>query len=127
VFLLTSWDIVVSGPALQSTWNGSGSFVVQTELNLTSLGLGFGFTQVDSIEMERIVGGNVYQLTLPMLDPPGFFRGEVMLQATDTMTSIVGSLGTGLVLTPRCCPEPGCDSCAVGLGVLAAFRRRLSK
>jgi hypothetical protein len=140
-FPLTSWDIIVSRPASQfdlefDPANGSGSFNAQPEFNLTSLGLGFGLAQVDSIEVQRTVGEDVFQLFLSMLEPAGLFHGGVVLEATDTMTSFVGPpsqqttsdlLGTGLVLDPAVlAPEPGCALLlAGGMGLLAALRRRL--
>lgn len=144
-FGLTTWDIVVGGPPESGfslefdPSNGNGSFIAQTEQNFTNLGFpNYGFAQVDSVLFQRIVGQDVFQLTLSMLEPVGLFRGGVVLEASDTETSF-GSppfqatlsdlFGTGLIVDPALvAPEPGCGLLlAAGLGLIAASRRRFSK
>jgi hypothetical protein len=141
-FPLTSWDIFTTGPSQFDMEfvpsNSNGSFIAQTEQNLTNLGFpNFGFVQVDSILLQRTVGDNVFQLTLSMLEPVGKFRGGVVLDATDTETNFVSQpsqftlsdvFGTGLVIDPALvAPEPGGGLLlAAGLGLFAAVRRRLS-
>ena len=140
-FALTSWDIVVNGPVQAFNMefdpaDSIGSFVAQTEQNLTGLGFpNYGLAQVDSILVQQAVGQNVFQLTLSMLEPAGRFRGGVVLEATDTMTSfgvppsqttLSDAFGTGLVVDPAVlAPEPGCGLLlAAGLGLCGLVRSR---
>lgn len=140
-FPLTSYDIFVKGAGQPfnmefNSSNGFGSFIAQTEQNLTNLGFpNFGFAQVDSILVQQIVGQNVFQLTLSMLEPAGRFRGGVVLDATDTMTSFGGPpfqetlsdlSGTGLIVDPAVlAPEPACGILlAAGLGLFGLVRCR---
>jgi MYXO-CTERM domain-containing protein len=143
-FDLTSWDIfVTTPPELGFTLefnpsNGPASFVAQTEQSFQNLGPDWDFAQVDSVIFQRMVGQVEFALTLSMLEPAGFFRGGVVLEASDLETSfgsppsqtgISDLLGTGLVVDPAVlAPEPGCGLLlAAGLGLVAAGRRRHSK
>jgi MYXO-CTERM domain-containing protein len=143
-FPLTSWDIFITGPPQLgfnmefNPSNGSASFVAQTEQSFAGLGPNPDFLQTDSVIFQRIVGQDVFQLILSMLEPAGFFRGGVVLEAVDTdtnfgvpqsQTSMSDLLGTGLVVDPAIlAPEPGCGLLlAAGLGLIAAGRRRRSK
>jgi hypothetical protein len=132
---LASWDIFVTGPG---TFNvefapgvGSGSnLIVEASQNLP----GLGNFQIDALVFTREVGTDVFQLTLSMAEPVGFFRGGVVIDAvvadhagippsTTTMSDV---FGTGLVVDPAIlAPEPGCGLfLAGGLSLIAAGRRR---
>jgi hypothetical protein len=144
-FSLASWDIFVTGPpgfgfTMEfNPSNGNASFIAQTEQNLSNLGFPDpGFAQVDSVLFQQRVGDDIFQLTLSMIEPAGFFRGGVVLQATDTetglgsppfQTTISDRFGTGLIVDPAVlAPEPGCGLLlAAGLGLIAAGLRRRSK
>jgi hypothetical protein len=118
--------------------NGFGSFIAQPEENLTGLGFpNYGFAQVDTVEFQRVVGEDVFQLTLTMLEPAGFFRGGLAMEASDTVTSFGGPpfqsglsdlFGTGLVVDPAVlAPEPGCGVLLVaGLSLCSLIRRRFT-
>lgn len=141
-FSLTSWDIFATGPSQYGfdmefdPANSNGSFIAQTEQNLTNLGFpNYGFVQVDSVLFQRTVGDDVYQLALSMLEPVGSFRGGVVLDATDSDTGFAGLpfqftlsdvFGTGTVIDPALlAPEPGGGLLlAAGLTLIAAARRR---
>jgi MYXO-CTERM domain-containing protein len=118
--------------------NGTGSFAAQTEQSFMTLGPNPDFLQIDSVIFQRRVGEDVFQLTLSMIEPAGFFRGGVVLEAVDTdtsfgvpqsQTSMSDLFGTGLVVDPAIlAPEPGCGLLlAAGLCLIAAGRRRRSK
>lgn len=142
-FPLTSWDIFVRG-AVQpfniefNPSNGNGSFIAQTEQNLTNLGFpNYGLAQVDSVLFQRIVGEDVYQLTLSMIEPAGLFHGGVVLEASDTLTgfgsppfqtSLSDAFGTGLIVDPAVlAPEPGCGLLlAAGLSLCGLVRLRFT-
>lgn len=144
-FPLTSWDIFVTGPPPVGVHprvrpiERKRLLHRKTEQNFTNLGFpNYGFAQVDSVLFQRIIGQDVFQLTLSMLEPVGLFRGGVVLEASDTETSF-GSppfqaslsdlFGTGMIVDPAIlAPEPGCALLlAAGLGLVAAARRCSSK